>query len=120
MPPKERINKIPFQRGNAAPALKKAYVDQNIKSPPIIAIASSILADSSSYNIKSGAINSYPTSSYYSNDLTQNKNPTTYTYKYENLELPTTINPITEMINNSKYIIIGGVVLVLLMISKKK
>ena len=36
MPTKENNKKIPFQQGNAAPALKKAYANQIKTAPPII------------------------------------------------------------------------------------
>ena len=87
-------------------------------------MASTILANSESSNIKSGAINLYPTatSSYISSGYSsQNSSPITYTYKSENPELASQLfSPITNMFSTVKYAAIGTVIIVILMLSKKK
>ena len=107
MPPKERMNKIPYQRlGNHAPALNKAYVDQNTKSPPIIEMASTILANSET---KSGPIHT----SYYSSGSSQNNNLSSV------LSSPV-FAPINNMFTTVKYGVIGTVIIIIIMLSKKK
>ena len=111
------MNKIPYQRQNHAPALNRA----SNRQPPFINTPFKILTDTSTTD-KSGSINAYPSlSSYFSGGSPSTSYPTTQSSNQLSSVLSSPVfAPINNMFTTVKYGVIGTVIIIILMISKKK